>query len=58
MNRVLIIDSCSDCPFFDNEYYNYSRECIKLDRKIEGEDEKYPIHEDCPLKKTSEEITK
>ena len=60
MNRVVVIDSCSDCPFFDNEYYTYNAECDKLGRGIPvGEEDwsVYPIPDDCPLPATDEEAT-
>jgi hypothetical protein len=50
--RVAIIETCGDCPHFDNEYYNYSAECTKLRRKIGcngSARDSYTIPEDCPL---------
>ena len=43
--KVVIIETCDDCPFFDDEYYDYRSFCTKLDVKIEGSG----VHPDCPL---------
>ena len=55
MNRIVVIHNCDDCPFFDNEYYGYDENCMKLDRTIKAVGDIYPIPEDCPLKKTDED---
>ncbi len=47
MKKVVIIDSCSDCPYFDNSYYTYEQVCEKLNKKNEHPSE---ILENCPLK--------
>ena len=56
MNRRLVIDRCNNCPFFDNEYYDYSETCMKLDRKIamDAEGHHNVIPDDCPLTVTDE----
>lgn len=41
------IESCSDCPNFDNIYYSWESTCELLERVIE---DCYSIPEDCPLK--------
>ena len=48
--KIVVIEYCDDCPHFNNEYYGYDHECIRLCRVIE-EDEtlKCPIPDDCPL---------
>lgn len=54
-NRQLVIDSCRECPFFDNEYYEYMETCTKLKRVIPQEKKRpyrYVIPDDCPLPKT------
>lgn len=57
MNRVLIIDDCDECKYFDNEYYTYLQECTILDRKIPGVEYIHAIPDDCPLQKTGEDAT-
>jgi hypothetical protein len=47
MKKVLIIDSCTDCPYFDNSYYDYNQICDKLNKKNSNPSE---ILKDCPLK--------
>ena len=50
MKKILIIEKCSDCPHFDNEYYNYREVCTNLGRKIQhNEDDDFIIPDDCPL---------
>jgi hypothetical protein len=44
--KIAPINSCDDCPYFDNEYYSYERFCNKLDRVIADTEN---IPEDCPL---------
>jgi len=55
MNKKLVIDSCGDCPFFDDEYYSYASTCRKLDRHIKRSASKDEIPVDCPLESTSDE---
>jgi len=45
------IRSCSECPFFDYEYYSYNAECELLnDRPISiNRNGMYVIPDDCPL---------
>lgn len=56
-NRKVVIANCADCPFFDNEYYEYEETCTQLRIKIvrEPKTQVYPIPECCPLTKTEEE---
>jgi hypothetical protein len=59
MNRLIVINKCDDCPFFDYHYYEYREVCEKLDRKIKrlrGYDI-FPIPEDCPLEKTDKQLS-
>jgi hypothetical protein len=55
--RILTIDNCNDCPYFDNYYFSYNEKCRKLDRVIPRSesdsafDKAYPIPDDCPLEK-------
>lgn len=46
MGKKLVIHKCEDCPYFDNQYYTYERECTKLDQKnnVHG-----TILDNCPL---------
>ncbi len=59
MNKILIIDKCDNCSYFNNEYYGYDEECMVLDRKIEraGGFSDHDIPNDCPLGTTDEPIT-
>jgi hypothetical protein len=56
MNKIAIIEYCSDCPHFDNDYYSYSEECLLLDRRKIKQDENYnfSIPIDCPLPDSGE----
>ena len=63
--RYLVIDSCENCYFFDDEYYDYNAVCTKLDRKIKmvecykklrGVYWYTAIPDDCPLRKTKESL--
>jgi hypothetical protein len=55
--RILTIDNCNDCPYFDNHYFSYNEICRKLDRIIQKDRNRsaitplYPIPDDCPLEK-------
>ena len=58
MNRkTLIIDTCSDCPNFDNEYPDWDGRCFELDRQIPMGcvHNSHLIPDDCPLKDVPEE---
>lgn len=57
MNKIIIINTCEDCPFFDNEYYSYNERCTQLERVIEQINNHYCIPEDCPLETTDEKVT-
>lgn len=46
MKKILIIDACNKCPFYDNEYYSYNEKCTAGDRHVENPRR---ILEDCPL---------
>jgi hypothetical protein len=48
VKKILIIDSCNDCPYFDNSYYDYARICDKL-HKV-NKSNIFEILEECPLK--------
>lgn len=55
--KIVEIDSCQDCPFFDNEYYMYAMTCVKLDRVMQYTPEgsyELPIPQDCPLETKAE----
>ena len=45
--RIVVIDTCSECPYYDNEYYSYEQHCGKLDKHTSPDE----IPEDCPLEK-------
>ena len=47
-HRIVIIDTCEDCPHFDNQYWGFHETCKKLNRTIPSP---YDIPEDCPLDK-------
>ncbi len=56
--KKVIIDNCSNCPFFDNQYYGYHEICKVMGIKIERISEDfYRIPEDCPLEDTDEPKT-
>lgn len=56
--KILKIDNCDHCFYFDNAYLDYERWCGKLDRiiKYNPENCRYPIPSDCPLEEVLEEI--
>lgn len=55
MNRIVKINTCNDCPHFDNEYYDYEETCVLLNRRIPyGDNVERVIPEDCPLPKEEE----
>lgn len=65
MSRIAIIETCDDCPYFDNVYYAYKEKCTKLNRQIDLRDEGkgilqtvHEIPEDCPLPESHEVIRK
>ena len=53
--RKVVINSCDECPYFDNEYYSFNETCTKLDRIMKETTistlSYHPIPEDCPLEK-------
>lgn len=54
--RILEIDDCEQCCYFDDYYYDYNETCLKLGRKIPTDhDGVRNIPEDCPLEKVSDE---
>ena len=57
MNRILIISTCEQCSYFDNQYYGYHEVCKKLDRKIEKIGNDFIIPDDCPLEQTEDETS-
>ena len=44
--KIVEIDDCTDCPFFDNDYWEYNHECTKLNRRIEID---FPVKENKPM---------
>lgn len=52
--KIVIINSCNECPHFDFEYYEYLCICTKLDRKVPGVGDIFIMPEECPLE-TAEE---
>lgn len=59
--RILIIDDCKNCHYFDSHYYTYNEECELLKRKIKDITPKkinatFQIPEDCPLHKSNEAL--
>lgn len=58
MNKIIIINNCNDCPFFDNEYYEYNENCTKTGKQVKSLSfNNYPIPADCPLPTTNDDIT-
>jgi len=55
--RIAIIEDCEDCPHFNCEYPEWLCDCEKLNRKIDYVDNpsSFPIPDDCPLEKTTNE---
>jgi hypothetical protein len=50
MKKKLVIETCDQCPHFDNEYWGYEQACTILDRLIpDVKDMPRPIPVDCPL---------
>jgi len=53
MTRIVVINTCDECPHFDNEYYDYEHTCRLLDRQHKTSEQNpnytYIIHDDCPL---------
>jgi len=54
--RLVVIESCCDCPNFNNSYDEYLETCDILKRKIKRKKKSmylyiYPIPNDCPLEK-------
>ena len=45
--KVVIVETCDGCPYFDNVYYFWDQNCTKLDRKVEHHET--GILPDCPL---------
>ena len=57
MSKQLIIDKCDDCLHFDNEYYDFSETCRKLDRMISGNrNYEHDIPCDCPLIEVNDDV--
>ena len=54
--KIVIINTCDECPYFDNQYYSYEERCFELDRVIQYDDydKFYPIPDDCPLSTPSD----
>lgn len=51
MKKIVKIDSCSKCPYYDNEYYSYNEKCKMLDIKVGPG----AIPDNCPLESAKEE---
>jgi hypothetical protein len=51
MKKIYIIESCSECPNFDYEYYSYEGTCVLLDDlKVDDLcDTVNEIYKECPL---------
>ncbi len=57
MNRIIVFNNCENCPFFDNQYYEFDRFCVRLDRIIEKNDKGiYEIPLECPLETTEKDV--
>lgn len=59
MNKKVIIDSCNNCPYFDDAHYGYNETCTLLNRRIpHTTDLSYTraIPEDCTLDNTEEKV--
>lgn len=62
--KLVVIDKCDDCPYFDHQYYGYKETCVLLSRKIKSVEEPlesdlyetYKIPKDCPLADTEAEV--
>lgn len=56
MSKKCEITSCSKCPYFDNEYYTYDRECLKLKIEIKEDmcDVYTDVYKNCPLEDYNE----
>ena len=48
MSKLVEIEKCEDCLHFDNEYYDYNRECCRLNRTIPIQ-RMWAFPDDCPL---------
>ena len=62
MNKIFVIDTCEDCPYYDHYYYSYSDECTLLNERGKNEFNlnrkcKGAIQDDCPLEDTSRDST-
>ena len=55
MAKIVIVDRCDQCPYFDDSYWDYNEYCMELKRKITKVENIYPIPEDCPLKDANEQ---
>lgn len=53
--KIVIIERCDQCPYFDDSYWDYNEFCMELKRKIAKIENMYPIPEDCPLKDANEQ---
>lgn len=48
--KLIVIQYCNECPYYDHEYYTWCEVCTKLNRVIPSDfDRKTPIPTDCPL---------
>jgi hypothetical protein len=49
MAKIVSINYCDECPYFNNEYWGFEEQCTKLNKKIDRKDGKHIIPKDCPL---------
>ena len=47
MSKVVVVNCCDDCPYFNNTYWSYDRECMEL-HKV-NEDFTRTVLPNCPL---------
>ena len=58
MAKIIVIDLCNYCVFFDDQYPDYAGFCMQLDKAIpQDKDFKNKIPDDCPLTDTDDEVT-
>ena len=57
MSKVISINTCDQCPHFDNEYWGYNETCDLLGIKVYSENTMgpRPIPKECPLPDSEKE---
>ena len=50
---TITIDRCDNCPYFDNEYYDYAEYCTLLGVKIKHKNGVFEIPEICNVEKVN-----